>query len=128
VVEHFLLRTVARSGSWTAGLLLAAWAVPNVSLSSSGVIVALAFFTATQTFLSVWILKLPHGYASLLLGCTGLAVTVVALGLASSVADGVSISGVASWLAATTVVWLMTTIGAICSFDMYLPSASMSRS
>jgi hypothetical protein len=39
--------------------------------------------------------------------------TVVALVLASVLTHGLAIDGVASWLAATVVVWLVTTIGAI---------------
>jgi hypothetical protein len=66
-------------------------------------------------------LKLPHGYASLLLGCTGLTLTVGAMILASVSTHGLSIYGTASWLAAAVMVWLVTTIGAILLFDVYLP-------
>lgn len=121
VVKHFVLRTAARSATWTAGLALAARIVPHVALSASGLIVAVVFFTVTQTTLSLKILRLPHGYASLLLGCTGLTLTVVAMSLASVSTHGLSIHGAASWLAATVMVWLVTTIGAILLFDVYLP-------
>jgi hypothetical protein len=56
---------------------------------------------------------LPRAYASLLLGGTGLALTVVALSLASVLTHGFNIRGIASWVAATVVVWLVTTVGAI---------------
>ena len=59
------------------------------------------------------ILKLPRAYASLLLGGTGLVLTLVALSLASVLTHGLTIRGAASWLAATIVVWLVTTVGAI---------------
>ena len=92
-------------------------------LTVSGLIVAVVFFSITQTTLSVKILKLPHGYASLLLGCTGLiTLTLGAMSLASVSTHGLSIYGTASWLAATVMVWLVTTIGAILLFDVYLPS------
>jgi hypothetical protein len=99
--------------SWAIGLLVAALIVPGVSLSISGLLVALAVFAATQAVLSLSILKLPHGYVSLLLGGTGLALTIVALILASISTHGLTIDGMASWLATTVVVWLVTTIGAI---------------
>jgi len=70
-------------------------------------------FAVTQAILSLSILKLPHQYASLLLGGTGLALTIVALILASVFTRGLTIDGTASWLATTVVVWLVTTIGAI---------------
>ena len=52
-------------------------------------------------------------YASLLLGGTGLAFTIVALILGSVLTHGFNIDGMPSWLAMTVVVWLVTTIGAI---------------
>jgi hypothetical protein len=100
LVRHILLRAVVLLASWAIGLLVAAWIVPAVSLSIPGFIVAVVVFAVTQAILSLSILKMPHWYASLLLGGTGLALTIVALILAS-------------WLATTVVVWLMTTIGAI---------------
>jgi hypothetical protein len=61
---------------------------------------------------------LPHGYASLLLGGTGLAMTVFALGLATAVTHGLTIRGAASWVATTLVVWLVTTIGAVSAPEL----------
>lgn len=100
-------------GSWAIGLLVAAWVVPGVSLSVSGFIVAVVVFSLAQALSSLLIVKLPHSYASLLLGGTGLALTVVALGLATAETHGLAIHGLASWVATTLVVWLVTTIGAV---------------
>jgi hypothetical protein len=108
-----VLRAVVLLVSWAIGLLVAAWVVPGVSLSASGFIVAVVLFCAAQATLSLLIVKLPRAYASLLLGGTGLALTVVALILASTWTHGLTIHGVASWVATTIVVWLVTTVGAI---------------
>jgi len=70
-------------------------------------------FSVAQAILPLLILKLPREYASLLLGGTGLALTLVALSLASVLTHGLTIRGIASWVAATIVVWLVTTVGAI---------------
>jgi hypothetical protein len=118
-VKHFLLRSVARLGSWAIGLTVAAWVVPYVSVSASGFVFAVVFFWVAQTSLSVWILKLPHGWASLLLGSTGLTLTFAAMSLASVLTDGLSIRRTASWVAATVIVWLVTTIGAILLPEVY---------
>lgn len=99
--------------SWGVGLLVAAWVVPGVLVSLPGFVVGVLAFAVMQGSLSVSILKLPREYASLLLGGTGLAWTIVALILASTLTHGLSIDGMPSWLAATAVVWLVTTIGAI---------------
>ena len=114
-----LLRAVVLLGSWAIGLLVAAWVVPGVSLSLSGFLVAVVVFSVTQAFLSLLILKLPHGYASLLLGGTGLALTIVALSLASLSTHGLTIRGIASWVATTVVVWLVTTVGAISLPELF---------
>jgi hypothetical protein len=112
-MRQVLPRAVVLLGSWAIGLLVAAWVVPHVVVSLSGFIVAVVLFSVAQAILSLVILRLPHGYASLLLGGTGLVLTFVALSLAALLTHGVTIRGVASWIAATIVVWLVTTVGAI---------------
>ncbi len=82
-------------------------------MSVSGFIVAVLVFSAAQALLSLLILKLPREYAALMLGGSGLVLTIVALILASASTHGLTISGFASWLATTVVVWLVTTVGAI---------------
>jgi hypothetical protein len=118
-MRHVLVTATARLFAWTLGLVLANLVVPGVSVSTAGLIVAVAFFAVAQTTLSLWILKLPHGYASLLLGGSALAMTFVAIALASSLTRGLNIDGTASWFATTILVWLATTIGAILLPDVY---------
>ena len=112
-MKQTLLRTVVLLTSWAIGLLVAAWVVPGVSVSVLGFIVAVLLFSVAQEMLSLPILRLPRAYASLLLGGTGLVLTVVALSLASVLTHELTIRGTASWFAATIVVWLVTTLGAI---------------
>lgn len=112
-MRQILLRAVVLLGSWAIGLAVAAWVVPGVWVSVSGFVVAVAVFSVLQAILSPWILRLPRAYASLLFGGTGLALTVVALGLASGFTHGLILHGGASWIATTIVVWLVTTVGAI---------------
>lgn len=112
-MKQTMLRAVVLLAPWAIGLLAAAWVVPGVSVSASGFIVAVVLFSVAQATLSLFILRLPRAYASLLLGAAGLLLTLVALSLASALTHGLSIHGVASWFAATVVVWLVTTVGAI---------------
>jgi hypothetical protein len=112
-MRQLLLRAVVFLASWAIGLLLAGWVVPGVSLSVPGFSVAVVVFAVTQAILSVSILRLRHQCAGLLLGGTGLALTIVGLIVASILTHGLTIDGVASWLATTVLVWLITTIGAI---------------
>jgi Kef-type K+ transport system membrane component KefB len=117
-LRQILLRTVVLLASWAIGLLVAAWVVPRVWLSVPGFVAAVVIFAVAQAVLSWWILKLPRAYASLLLGSTGLVLTLLALILASAFTDGLSIRGNASWVAATLVVWLVTTVGAVLLPDV----------
>ncbi len=118
-MKQIRLRAVVLLGSWAIGLLVAAWVVPGVSVSLSGFVVAVVVFSTAQAIALVVILKLPHGYASLLLGGVGLALTIVALSLASLLTDGLTIRGIASWVATTVVVWLVTTVGAISLPELF---------
>jgi Mycobacterial 4 TMS phage holin, superfamily IV len=122
--RQVLLRAVALLASWAIGLVVAAWIVPGVTLSVPGFIVAVMVFAVTQAILSLSILKLPHWYVPLLLGGTGLALTIVALILASMLARGLTIDGMASWLATTVVVWLVTTIGAVTLPELLIPDGA----
>jgi len=126
-MKQVLLRVAVLLGSWAIGLLVAAWVVPNVSLSISGFVVAVVIFAVAQAALSSLILKLPHGYASLLLGGSGLVLTIIALSVAANLTEGLTIGGGASWLATTLVVWLVTTIGAISLPEVFNPERDPGR-
>lgn len=120
-MSNVVLRTVGRLVAWAIGLPVAAWVVPGVSVTVSGFVFAVVFFLVAQTVMSLWILKLPHGYASLLLGTASLAMTFVAISLASVFTGGLSIEGFASWIATVVLVWLVTTISAVLLPDVYFP-------
>jgi hypothetical protein len=125
-MKQSLVRAVVLLVSWAIGLLVAAWIVPGVSVSASGFIVAVVLFSAAQATLSLFIVKLPRAYASLLLGGAGLVLTLVALILASASTHGLTIHGVASWIATTVVVWLVTTVGAISLPEVLVRDAARS--
>lgn len=112
-MRQILQRAIVVLASSGIGLLLAAWVIPGVSLSVLGLIVAVLAFAIMRGIVSSSISKLPREYATLLLGGTGLALTIVALIAASLLTRGLTFDGVPSWLATTVVVWLVTTIGAI---------------
>ena len=123
-MRQLLLRAVVLLASWAIGLLVVAWIVPGVSLSVPGFVVAVVVFAVMQAILSLSILKVPHRYLTLLLGGTGLALTIAALALASTLTHEITIDGMASWLASTVVVWLVTTIGAITLPEPPIPEGS----
>ncbi|SRX91809.1 hypothetical protein MSP7336_00030 [Mycobacterium shimoidei] len=112
-MRRIVLRAVVLLASWAIGLAVAAWVVPDVQVSPPGFVVAVAVFAIAEALISPLILRLPHEYASLGLGGTGLVLTVVALALASALTHDFNMDGLTSWVAVTVVVWLVTTVGAI---------------
>ncbi|ORB70927.1 hypothetical protein [Mycobacterium scrofulaceum] len=123
-MRHILRWAIVFLASWGIGMLAAAWVVPGVSLSLPGFAVGVLTFAALQGGSSFAILKLPREYASLLLGAAGFALTIVALVVASISTRGLTINGMASWLATTLVVWLVTTIGAITLPELLMRAGS----
>lgn len=110
---RFLLRVAVFLGSSAIGLLVAAWLVPGVSLSTWGFITAVVIFTVAQAILSPFFLKMASRYASAFIGGIGLVSTLAALLLASVFTHGLSIRGIGSWVAATVVVWLVTALATL---------------
>jgi Mycobacterial 4 TMS phage holin, superfamily IV len=118
-MTQIVLRAVVLLVSWALGLAVAAWVVPGVSVSVSGFIVAVVVFSVAQALLSLLILTLPRGYASLFLGGTALALTFLALALASVFTHGLIIQGAASWIGAALLVWLVTTLAAVSVPELF---------
>ncbi|RDH77507.1 hypothetical protein DVS77_16545 [Mycolicibacterium moriokaense] len=110
---RLLLRTAVFLGSSAIGLLVAAWLVPGVRVSFVGFIAAVVIFTVAQAILAPFFLKMASRYASAFLGGIGLVSTLAALILASLLTNGVRISGIGSWVAATVVVWLVTALATL---------------
>jgi hypothetical protein len=70
--------------------------------------VAVVVFSVAQALLAPLVTKLARRYASALLGGVGLISTLLALILAHVFTNGLNISGLGSWAAATVLVWLVT--------------------
>lgn len=108
---RLLLRAVVFLGSAALGLL-AAWLIlrPEFAISASGFAVAVVVFALAQSVLAPFIAKMANRYAPAFLGGIGLLSTFVALLLATLIGHGLSISGVATWVLASLIVWLVTAL------------------
>ncbi len=110
---RFLLRIAVFLGSSAIGLLVASLLVSGMTLRPLGFLTAVVIFTVAQGILSPFFLKMASRYASAFLGGIGLLSTLAALILASLFSSGISINGIASWIAATVIVWLVTAIATL---------------
>lgn len=110
---RMLLRAAVFLGSSAIGLLVAAWLVPGVRLHVWGFVTAVVVFSLAQAILAPFIAKMANRYATAFLGGIGLVSTLVALLLASLLTNGLTITGIGSWVFATVLVWLVTAIATV---------------
>ena len=110
---RLLLRTLVFLGSAALGLLAAAALLDDFTVTASGFVVTVVLFAVAQSVLTPFVMKLSSRYAPAFLGGVGLVSTFVALLLADLLTDGLSISGVSTWVLATIVVWLVTALATV---------------
>jgi uncharacterized membrane protein YvlD (DUF360 family) len=108
---RFLVRGVVFFATCAIGLLIASWLLEDFRVSASGFVTAVVVFALAQSILSPFILNLTRKYAPALLGGFGLVSTLVALILASTLTDGLTIRGATTWVLGTFMVWIVTALG-----------------
>lgn len=94
------------------GLLAAAWVLDDVELALSGFITATVIFAVAQAIFTPFVLSVARRHAPKMLGGIGLVSTLVALVIASTFTDGLTISGATTWVLASLIVWAATALGA----------------
>lgn len=109
-----LTRAAIFLGSAAVGLLVARFAVPEMSIGWESFVVAVVLFAVLQSVLAPFITKMAVKNTSVLVGAAGLLSTVVALLITTAFVDGFSIrGGVGPWVVASVVVWLVTMVAAL---------------
>ncbi|GIG35552.1 phage holin family protein [Cellulomonas pakistanensis] len=107
----FLIRLLIFLGSSALGLWVASLVLDGFHVTTSGFLAAVVVFTVAQAVLSPFIATMAHRYATAFLGGIGLVSTFVALLIASAFTGGLDITGgVATWIAAVVIVWLVTAV------------------
>jgi hypothetical protein len=90
---RLLLRSVVFLVSAAIGLLVAAAVIDGVSVTASGLLVAVVVFAVLQSVLAPFLAKVAARNAPAFLGGIGLVSTVVALFIATRVGDALAITG-----------------------------------
>lgn len=109
---RLLLNVAIALGSSAVAILVATWLLDDMTVKASGFVVAVIVFTLAQAVLSPFITKVAARNAPAFLGGIGLVSTLVALVIANVFTDGLAISGVATWVLASLIVWLVTAVAA----------------
>lgn len=93
------------------GLLAAAWLLDDFSVDATSFVMAVLIFTVSTVVLGPLVLKIALQSANYLVGGIALVTTFIGLVVTNLVSDGISISGVSTWLLATLIVWVFSIIG-----------------
>jgi uncharacterized membrane protein YvlD (DUF360 family) len=112
-VIRFLVRTLIALVANAIGLIVAAIVLDDVELDATSFVVAVVIFTAVfvllQPFLAVNLRRMGPG----MLGAVSLLATLVSLIVTDLLTDGLSISGVLTWILAALIVWLVALVATL---------------
>ncbi len=97
----------------TVGLVLASIILDGFSINSLAFVTAVLIFTVTEVVAGPLITKIALSNAPSLLGGIALVTTFVGLLVTDVLSDGLSITGVSTWILATLIVWLCALIASL---------------
>jgi hypothetical protein len=109
---RFLVRAAIFLVSTAIGLLVAKLVLDDMSIDATAFLVVVVVVAVLQAVLAPFISKTTSRNAPALLGAAGLISTFIALVVANIAVDGLTITGVSTWIFATLIVWLVTMIAA----------------
>ena len=95
------------------GLLVAKLTLDGMSIDATSFIGVVVIFAVLQSVLAPFLAKTTARNAPALLGATGLISTFIALLVADLVSDGLTITGLDTWVFATLIVWITTMLATL---------------
>lgn len=109
---RFLIRTAVFFVSTAVGLIVAMLVLDDMSIDATAFLVVVVIVAVLQAVLAPFLAKSTARNAPALLGGVGLISTFVGLVVANVAVDGLTITGIGTWVLATLIVWLVTMIAA----------------
>lgn len=109
---RLVVRTAIALAANAVGLVIAAALLDGMSLNVTGFVVAVVVFTVVFALAQPFLVSQLRRAGSSVLGGVALLATLVSLIITTLVTDGLSISGIETWIAATVIVWLAAVIAA----------------
>jgi hypothetical protein len=110
---RLLVRFLVYLVSAAVGLLVADAILDDMTVEVSGLVTVVLIFSVAQAVLGPFMAKVVARNASAFLGGVGLLTTFIALLIATAIGDAITIDGVATWIAATVLVWLVTALATL---------------
>ncbi|HEU0246497.1 MAG TPA: hypothetical protein VFR38_05360 [Gaiellaceae bacterium] len=109
---RLLVRTLVALAANAVGLIVAASLLDGMRLNATGFVTALVVFTIAFALMLPFLASQFRRGGSSMLGGVALIATLVALIVTDLVSDGLSISGIGTWIAATVIVWIAALLAA----------------
>ena len=109
---RLLVRLLIALVSNAVGLIVAAAVLDGMTLNATGFVVAVVVFTLVFALLQPFFVSVLRRGPGPVLGGVALIATLVSLIVTALLTDGLSISGIGTWLAATVIVWLAAVLAA----------------
>jgi hypothetical protein len=110
---RLLIRALLTLLANAAGLYVAALLLDDFNITGEGYVTAVVIFTISTMILSPFVASVALRSMPAIMGGTALVTTLVGLVLTDILTDGLSISGVSTWILATLVVWLFSLLAAV---------------
>lgn len=107
---RFLVRLGVYIVAVALALVVAGVVVEGMSIDASSFIAVVLIFAVLQAVLTPFIVKTTHRNAPALLGAASLLSTFAALIITALVADGLTVSGLSSWIFAALIIWLVSMV------------------
>lgn len=109
LLAHIVLELLANA----VGLLVAAALLDGFSIDAVSFIIVIAIYTGLKFVLGPLVFKLSIQYLPAFKGGIALVTTFVGLFITNLITDGLSISGLSTWVVATLIVWLFGVIASL---------------
>lgn len=110
---RLLARLIINILANAVGLLAAAAILDGFNVDGLSFAIAVLIFSLATTILGPLITKIALTNAPYLMGGIALVTTLVGLIITTVVSDGISVSGISTWLLATLIIWLFSIIGSL---------------
>jgi uncharacterized membrane protein YvlD (DUF360 family) len=109
---RFLVRTLVMLLANAIGLVIASVVLDGFDLNAAGFITAVVIFTVVLALLTPFLANQFRKRQSAALGGVALIATLLSLIITAAISDGLSISGIGTWVAAAVIVWLVALLAA----------------
>ncbi|MFD6895816.1 phage holin family protein [Rhodococcus sp. NPDC060086] len=107
---RLLASTVVALIANAIALIVGAWVLPGMTLSSFAFVIAVVIFTVATILLDPLIRQVAMTKTPVLIGSSALISTLLALIVTAIVSDGLRIEGITTWILATVIVWAVALI------------------